>query len=308
MGNLKNLEKYYSLYDKIQEIPRFAIKQVSPALSIGGRGQKYDTVRKYVNQLYTKKISLRPNLVLRTFENCFWRAYFLKVRSTKNISSAFVSLTQNPKLSYVLFLSGEYDFFVTSKQDLSQKYFGKDIKVKKKCISYTPIYTIPRGWNCTTKDALLKIAEMTLSKGKLERKMEDWLPWDEIHFKIYEILKNNFQLPLSRVVEKTSLTYNTIKKYLNEMILPYCNISHYFFPKGYDHYQQSFIITHSEYEKELVDAFSRMPCTTYVYPLEEEIVFNLFHESINDLMYAIRKLEEKGYIEKYLLQVPLYWE
>ena len=304
MIDSQNLTKYYRLYAKIREIPRFTIKQVAPALNIGGRGQRYNTVRSYVRKLYDQKISLRPNLVLRTFENCIVNGYFLKKRKSESLSSAYYSLEQNENLSYMLFLSGEYDFFVTSKFDLKFENF----KIMKKSISYTPYYTIPQGWNCEVKDCLCKMAESTLPKGKIERKIEDWLPWEDIHFQIYEIMKNNVQIPFSTVGRLTGYAQNTIKRYFYRDVLPYCNISHYFFPKGYDHYEQSFIFVKSKYEKGLQKAFSKLPCTSYFFPLEKEIAIILFHENTSDLMFAIRKLEEKGYIEKYLLLVPLHWE
>jgi hypothetical protein len=90
--------------------------------------------------------------------------------------------------------------------------------------------------------------------------------------------------------------------------LPCCNIAHYFFPKGYDHYHQSLLILESDHEKGLVQAFSKLPCTTYVFPLEKEVVFGVFHERVNDLMFALKKIEEKGYLRRYLLLVPLHWE
>jgi hypothetical protein len=205
----------------------------------------------------------------------------------------------------MLLLSGEYDFFVTSKFDLK---FGKGMKIVKKSISYTPFYTFPQGWNSEVRDSLLKISESTLSKGKMKREIEDWLPWEPIHFKIYDIMKNNIQIPFTKVGEEADLAFNTIKTYFYRDILPYCDISHYFFPKGYDHYEKAFLVMKSEYEIGLQRAFSKLPCTSYFFPLEEELIIILFHESICDLMFAIRKLEEKGYIEKYLLHIPLHWE
>ncbi len=300
----KDLAKYYDLYTKIRETPRFTIKEVSPALNASGRGHRYSTVAKYVKKLYDQKISLRPNLVLRTYENYLVYAYFLKIGKSETITSAFYSLKENSNLLYMLLLSGEYDFFVTSKIDLK----FRNLKVVKKSISYTPYYTFPLGWNSEMRDSLLRIAESTLSKGKLEREIEDWLPWEDIHFKTYEIMKNNVQLPFSKVAEITGCAQTTIKRYFYKDILPYCDVSHYFFPKGYDHYEQAFILVHSEYEKGLQEAFSKLPCTTYFFPFEEEMAIVLFHENVGDLMSTIRKLEEKGYIEKYLLLVPLHWE
>ena len=300
----KNLAKYYNLYMSIREIPRFTIKEVSPALSVGGRGRRYSTVSDYVRKLYAQKISLRPNLVLRTYENHLIYAYFLKIKESETISSAFYSLKANRNLLYMLFLSGVYDFFATSKSDLK----FKNLKIVKKSISYTPYYTCPKGWNSEVKDSLLRIADSALSRGMLEREIEDWLPWEDTHFRIYEIMKNNVQMPFSTVAEMIGGVQTTIKRYFYKDILPYCDISHYFFPKGYDFYEQAFVLTHSEYEKGLYEAFSRLPCTTYFFPFEKETAIILFHENIGDLMFTIRKLEEKGYIDKYLLLVPLHWE
>ena len=304
MDHSKNLPKYYDLYLKIREIPRFKIRELSPALNMSGRGHRYYTVSEYVRKLYGYQISLRPNLVLRTFENFLVYAYFLKKRESETITSAFYSLRENDKLLYTLLLSGEYDFFVTSTYDLK----FNNLKIVAKSISYTPFYTVPLGWNKEMKDTLSNIAESTLSEGKLERKIEDWLPWEGIHFKIYEIMKNNVQLPFAKVARETRLGQGTVKRYFYRNILPYCDISHYFFPKGYDHYEQAFIIVNSDYEKGLFDAFSKLPCTTYFFPFEEDLAIGVYYESMSDLMFAMRKLEEKGYIEKYLLHVPLTWE
>lgn len=300
-----DIKSYYSLYCAIRGIPRFTIKQISSAINHDARGQKRSTVAGHVNNLYKRKISLRPNLVLRTFENCLIKGYFLKIRQSETITSAFHSLAQNEHLLYMLLLSGEYDFFVTSKSDLK---FGKGLRIMKKSISFTPYYTFPQGWDSEVKDSLFKIAGSSLSKGKMEREIEDWLPWEPIHFKIYDIMKNNVQIPFARVGKETGYAQNTIKTYFYRDVLPYCDISHYFFPKGYDHYDQAFILAHSEYETGLQNAFSRLPCTTYFFPLEEEVAIILFHENISDLMFTIRKFEEKGYIKKYLLLIPLHWE
>ncbi len=304
MGSTKDIAKYYNLYNIIREIPRFTIKEISSALNAGGRGRKYSTIYDSVRKLYDGKISFKPNLVLRTFENYLVYAYFLKIKKSINITSAFYSLKQNGNLMYVLFLSGEYDFFVTSRFDLK----FENLRIVKKSVSYTPCYTIPLGWNRETRESLLRIAQSTLSEGKFEREIEDWLPWEDIHFRIYEIMKNDVQIPFSKVAALTGYAQTTVKRYFYDDILPYCDVSHYFFPKGYDYYQQSFIIVHSDYEKGLYEAFSQMPCTTYFFPLEDEIAIGLFHENTSDLMYTIRKLEEKGYIGKYLLHVPLHWD
>ncbi|MBU7034121.1 MAG: hypothetical protein HXS49_02960, partial [Theionarchaea archaeon] len=68
------------------------------------------------------------------------------------------------------------------------------------------------------------------------------------------------------------------------------------------------IVLKSKYEKDFVRILSKLPCTTYVFPLQEEIVLNIFHEGAVDMMFAVKKLEEKGYIDDYFLLIPLYWD
>ena len=280
------------------------MKYIAKVLRISGRGETYSTASNYVSKLYEKQISLRPNLILRTFENCFTKAYFFNVEDSQNLTSMYLKLSNNPQLSYMLLLSGKYDFFVTSKYDLA----FKGLTIKKKTTLFTPIYTIPLGWGKETKDAFKTFADSSPEKGKIERKMEDWLPWDKIHFEIFENLKNNVQLPFSRVAKAVNLSQTTVKKYFDRYILPYCDIAHYFFPKGYQNYRQSLIVLKSKYERGLIDSLSRLPCTTYVFPLEKEIILGVFHEGVNDLMFTFKKLEEKGVVDRHLLLVPLSWE
>lgn len=304
MKKLTDTETYHELFDEICKTPRYSAKQLSIHLNGEGRGKKYSTTNSQIRKMYERGVSLYPNLVLRTFENCPFKAYLLKVRDPANFTKTFYTLKQNERLSYVLLLSGPFDFFVTSMYDLN---FGKDLRIMKKSISYTPIYTIPRGWRYSTDEILAKMADSTLEEGKIERKIEDWLPWTDTHFRIYEIFKNNIQLEFAVAARKLGLSQDIVRKGFYKSILPFCNVAHYFFPKGYNHYHKSFIVADSNHEMGLVRAFSELPCTTYVFPLEEELLFLIFHENINDLMLFFKKIEEKRYIEKYFLCIPLYF-
>jgi hypothetical protein len=61
----------------------------------------------------------------------------------------------------------------------------------------------------------------------------------------------------------------------------------------------------SSYEKDLVRSLSTLPCTSYVYPLEKDTLLSIFNEGIIDLMRAFKKLEEAGFVDDYLLLIPL---
>jgi hypothetical protein len=305
MENLENLQTYYMLYNLIRDKPRYNLKIVAKALGISGRGQSYTTASNYITKLYEKKISIHPNLIPRTFENWYANAYFLKVKNPQDLTPTFMDMSQDAEIPYVLLLSGKYDFFVTSKSDIT---FDDRLTIEKQSIMYTPIFTTPKGWNLEVKEAFKQMKSSNFSKGRIDRIMEDFLPWDQVHYDIFEIMKGNIQVPFLQVAEKVDLSPNTVKKYFYNDILPYCDIAHYFFPKGYGYYHKSLVIAETDYEKGVVKSLQKLPCTSYVYPLEEELVLTVFHEDVVDLMFAFKRLEEKGIVTKHFLLVPLYWE
>jgi hypothetical protein len=308
MKKLGNVQTYHLIYDMIRDKPRYRLNPIAKALGLSGRGRSHTTAKNYINKLYAKGISLYPNLILRNFENCFTTAYFLKVDDQRNTTSMFWKLSklaETNKISYMLLLSGEYDFFVTSKYDLT---FDDELTIKKKSILYNPLYTNPTGWELDMKDAFKKISESDLEKGTLQRDIEDFLFWEDTEFRIFETMKSNVQISFTEVARRLQCSPSTVRKYYYDSILPCCDIAHYFFPKGYDNYHQSLVILESDYEKGLVDAFSKLPCTTYVFPLEDEMALGVFHEGVNDLMFSLKKIEEKGFLRSHLLLVPLSWE
>lgn len=297
-------DTYYFIYQCIREKFRIKIKELAVLLGISGRGKTFATASKYLHRMYEYKISLKPALIFRSYENVCITTYFLKVKSKDTFSETFQSLKEDPNVSKVFFLSGAYDFLVTSLQDnLGLKTHG--VTAAKKSIMYNPQFTVPHGWKKDTEDALRTFTNSNLEKGALERELRDFLPWEDIHWNIFYEMKDDARLSFKEVGESIGVTFDTVKKHFYESVLPYCDVAHYFFPKGYDNYYQSLILLKSHYEKDLIKALGTLPCTSYVYPLEKELLLSVFHEGVIDLLKAFKKLEEAGFVDEYLLLVPL---
>ena len=292
------------MYQCIREKFRITIKELAVLLGISGIGRTFKTISKYLHNLYEYQISLKPRLILRSYNNIHVTTYFLKVKSKKQLSETFQKLGNDPQISKVFFLSGDYDFFVTSlNSNLNLQKFG--VSLVKKSIMYTPIFTVPYGWKKEMKDALYTFGNSNLQKGLLNRDLEDFLPWENIHWDIFYHMKSDARRSFRDVGKSIGVTFDTVKKHFYESVLPYCDVAHYFFPKGYDGYHQSLIVLKSSYEKDLVRSLSTLPCTSYVYPLEKDTLLSIFNEGIIDLMRAFKKLEEAGFVDDYLLLIPL---
>ena len=86
----------------------------------------------------------------------------------------------------------------------------------------------------------------------------------------------NVRTKITYVARETGVDYKTAKGHFFNVVLPSCVIAQYFYPKGYSSYLQSFMRVRSDYEAEIVSALERLPCTTYVFPLEKELVIPCF--------------------------------
>ncbi|MGC1121534.1 MAG: hypothetical protein WBA22_10620 [Candidatus Methanofastidiosia archaeon] len=179
------------------------------------------------------------------------------------------------------------------------------LEVLEKSTLYTPTYVIPRGWNLPMNEALENFAHSDFKKGIIRRELHGNLNWSELDWNIYNISRSDARVKISTIKRRTEVSYNTIKKHFYDNVLPSCIIAHYFFPEGYPFYQQLVLKLSSKYEEGIVDELRKLPCTSYVFPLENSLFIALFHENTDFTMDIIQKLEERAIIDDCLLFNPL---
>lgn len=255
--------------------------------------------------MYRRKISREPRLTLKPYEGCQTTAYFCRKTSNRGLSSTLSHLSQDKRITYTILLSGT-DFFLTSREpDLTFGQYDLDILEKSKL--YTPIYTIPRGWQIPMDKALEALITTDVKKGLIPRTAYYDFSWSELDWRIFDIMSENVRTKIAYLARKTGVDFKTAKDHFLNVVLPSCVIAHYFYPKGYDFYLQSFVRIHSECEAAIVEALKGLPCTTYVFPLEKELVINLFHENQRKIIDLLGKMEEKSIIDGFLLYAPLYY-
>ncbi|MBU7026751.1 MAG: hypothetical protein HXS48_07390 [Theionarchaea archaeon] len=207
-----------------------------------------------------------------------------------------------------MFVAGDFDYFVTTRQKTIN--FGHlDLEIVDKSLLYTPLFTIPKGWNKPVNECLDSILNFDFSeKKKIKREVNAYLNWREDHWNIYRSMRGNIRKPFAKVGKETNLDHKTVKKYFYETIFPCCAVNYYFFPHGFDTYRQTLLQIITDYETELVKAFEHLSCTTYIYPFEKEIWVDVFHRDCNRLMTVVQKLEEIGVVEKYKGHTPISCE
>jgi len=271
-----------------------------------GIGRRRATISKYVNDMYENEISFKPNLYFKNLEGLQWKAYLCRSRSRNNVGSTFERLKEEKRITYVVLISGFSDFFLTSK-DSSLNLKQYDLEIVEESILFSPIYTIPQGWNLTFENAARNVLEYNFEVGNISRDTEGAFTLGKMDTEIFEIIKNDARLPFSKVAEKTGVFSGTIKEHFYKNILPLCNVAHYFFPQGYKSYMKTYFRIYTDYEDSIVESLKYLPCTSYVYPFEKGLLINLFHGNINIAMTLFQKMEEMGLVEHYTHYTPLWY-
>lgn len=300
------LGRYYDIYRAIVDNPRIAIAQIARVIGQTGRGRTRSTISRHLSNMYEKKVSLKPNLILGPSHNSAIHAYFCRKRTRKGIQSTFFALHEDERINYALFLSGQSDYFLTTREN--NITIGEfDVDIMEHSLMYTPIFTIPHGWNHPMRESLKSLSKYNFQKGLISRKLGKKRKWSGMDWDIYALMREDARMEFTKVGRKLGIFSSTVKDHFYKYVLPECVVSHYFFPRGYDFYVQAFMKIISQYEISLLEALKNFPCTSYVYPLNKGILVNLFHENTNDLMAVFEKLEETGVINSYLLYTPLNW-
>jgi DNA-binding Lrp family transcriptional regulator len=282
-------------------------KEIALALGRSGRGVTISSALRQLANMYEEKVSYRPRLVLNNYTGFETTAFLCKKSGKHGCAHIYWKLYKKKLLSEIssaFYLAGNYDFFVTTrKSSVDLKSIGLEISETTKF--FDPIYTVPSGLNNPMEKCIRNFFNEEFVKKTLLRKTKQSLNWDDVDWKIYRSTRENLRKPLKQVSRETGESFYIIKKRLNQIIIPSCTIANFFFPLGYDYYRKIFLQLDSEYENSIVKALRKLPCTSYIYPLEKKFICVLFHEGIKYVLLLTRKMEEKGLAKDILLSVPL---
>lgn len=309
MKKCEKTKNYYLLFDLIRKDFNVKGKQMALALGRSGRGVTVSSALRQLANMYEEKVSFRPRLVLNNYAG-FETTAFLCKKSGKfgcaNIYWKLYNKKLSSEISSAFYLAGNYDFFVTTRKSsdsLDLESIGLGIVETTKF--FDPLYTVPIGWNHSMKTCINNFFGEEFIQKKIVREFKQRLNWDDLDWKIYLSIRENLRKPLKQVSDEIGESSYIIKRRLLQAIIPSCTVANFFFPLGYDYYDKTFLQFESKYENSIVRALRRLPCTSYIYPLEKRMICIIFHDGIKYVLVLTRKMEEMGLARDILLSVPL---
>jgi hypothetical protein len=304
METLRLLKLYYELFSFLVKNPKTELRYIAEYYRKTGRGRSPSTWGYHIEQMFQKKISREPIMLLKSHEQAYITAYFCEYEKKTGFHDVIRNLSEDKEITYGTALSSR-DFFITSTNE-KKNLEEYNLQVKDKSVLYTPLYPVPTGWGLSMEEAFANVLDSDFRKGVLPRTLYRYLDWDDLDWKIYlEVRKRLRSFEYTATAKVVGSTPTTVMTRFREKIVPKCIQINYFFPDGYDQYLQAFLKIETDCESSLVKALGGLPCTSYVYPLENCMIILLFHKNIDLLILMLKKLEKKKVLDSCLLYSPL---
>jgi len=278
-------------------------KAMAKKIGFTGQGKARSTITYHLENMYEKEISFGPRLTLKPFLNYQKFTYICRRESEKNLPSTIQKIDKDPEITYALCLTGSDFFLISPNRNLLLEKYG--LILREKARIFTPIFPIPRNWMLPMENAFNKLMNYHFERGKIERNIYNNLDWSDLDWAIFHTMRGNIRMKFSKVAQCSKSTSKTVKSHFYKRVLPNCIIINYFFPKGFKKYKHCFLRISSEYEVGIVNALSLLPCTSYVYPVDNGIILILFHESIEMVLKMLEKMEKMAILDGYLMYNPL---
>ena len=220
-----------------------------------------------------------------------WCNSGIDVELYENLENPFQFLEVNrerPEITYIAALIG----------DLSALCFKKGASVLQYAESILPSYPAQKTLDQIVLDR----------KGKLPR---DKYPhgWDELDWEIYEHMKDP-QVSYATVGSALKIRWYIIRDHF-EKILKDCKTWILFLPRGYDNYQQVYMMFKTDYEVNLRDELQKLDRTSILYKFDDTIILHLFlDEALHKLHQYYRlffEFKKEGIIHDLHVSIPVEW-
>lgn len=298
MKKSRKIQTWWDIYICLHENGRAHIGEICKKMRYTGRGKNRDTISRYLNEAFEKGIITKPRLTLANHEGKTLYAYLLKCPDKR--TELFETLKQDPRVLYIALLNGDYQLLFTSHSDqlsLQQPHIISPI--------FTPMYTVPKGWNCSEQQCLDTITRYTYRKGILSRPVLNPLDWDLLDWRIYNILRMDLRQSLQKVAQTLNTTYETIRLHLYNKILPQTIQFVGFFPQGIENYSHLFLLVKTSCERSLVSVLSKLQTSCLIWPLQSYLICYVYFHNLSIFLKSIFSLEKKKVFEEYNFLLPM---
>jgi hypothetical protein len=251
-----------------------------------------DTTRRYITFGMENKIIGLPRPVLKYFCNVHQHISFIDsdITNFENI------LSEKEDIRYACALAGSSECILIT----SFSPVGDDILYHA--------YTQADGFTCEEEKSLENFKQIYKEEPKMIIVEKKELEWDDLDWMLFNTLSSNLRIKFIDLSKKVTMNWRTVKKRIEEKIIPNCSVASYFFPRGQHTYQQLFLHFKTDYQLNFIEKLNNLGTTTYYLLFgNNDVGIFMFPENINNVLKIFKKIEKNGIIDDLRYYLPLFW-
>lgn len=290
----ENEKKYlqYQIYRFRYDDPWIPNKKVAKLTD-----RSVSTVNRYAKKAEEKQIFLNPHLRLKSPAGKTALLLF------EDKWKAFNRLQNNANIKYLCVYQGDWNILAAYEESID---FRSISGFRETVIEGTRGEIITPKVEYTSWEISLTKMETLLRKNSIKKSvlnLQQCFPdWNEEGWKMYEYFKPNLRKKFVKLRRKYPISWRRYKEWKNTL-RNNCAILVSFFPEGYHAYDCFTLCFKTEYEKYIIDLFSKIPTTPSFYKVENHFLGNIYilkdYQISMKIYDFISRLIERGIITDY---------
>jgi len=215
---------YHKIYEQIYQGPRISIIDITQ-----NTGLSRNTVRRYLQEMYSQGILIGPYLRMKPAQN--YREY-MYLMNFSDPFFAFKGLKGFPHVLCCAITFGDWNIMVVTNRllDFSQLVgFQSMVARGVKRITNTPKVEYISWDLCFTK-INEKIKEFTPAQRESKTRTLPYLTWDTDEWKLYHAFKSNMRQKITPTLRKINVRYETYREWMGTLDT-HCTIHTEFYPE-----------------------------------------------------------------------------
>lgn len=289
----KKLERIYTIYDQLYDNPFESLYKIAQNTAMSR-----NTVRKYLEEMYDKRVLTGPFLEVKPAPNCRRIVYLLDFEHPLKV---FEELKGVDHVVYHTVDFGDWNCLVVTDKlmDFSQVGSYKVVyrgDIFEKYVPKVELY----GWNTAFFKINMCIHGFEPEIVQKTRVLAPVNVWGEQEWKLFYAFQKNPRKKVIKTLRDIDVTYEQYKKWKKTLEI-YCNIHTGFYPLGVQMYMVYKFLVSSDFEEVVRKIFGLFPVTPVITEVGNELMVTVYvvnPENCRKLFCMITDLKAKNIVKK----------
>lgn len=256
----------HNIYEQLWQDERISLASMARNL-----GLARNTVTSHFNYMMENEILFPPTLRLKMYKDLREYVYFLNFKKPLRV---YQELERHPHVVYHVLMSGAFDMIVLADTPIDfeshPNFEGCFLQGPRSDYYYAHVSRDSYQEAFHKIKKIIETADFEESQIPMDFPRNE-IKWSELEWKLFYDLKYNMRRPFTDIVKK-----HGISKWLfyqcYDRIKGNCITTVPYYPLGLPNYSDFYIILKTQYEKDLLDLYLKIPCAGVTFKVKDYLL------------------------------------